>query len=60
MERDTMQKQYGLIGCGMMGEEHIRFVNILDGAKVSMFMILCLNAQKSQPLLREPLRFMNR
>ena len=30
-----MQKQYGLIGCGMMGEEHIRFVNILDGAKVS-------------------------
>ena len=55
-----MQKQYGLIGCGMMGEEHIRFVNILDGAKVSMFMILCLNAQKSQPLLREALRFMNR
>ena len=30
-----MQKQYGLIGCGMMGEEHIRFVNILDGAQVS-------------------------
>ena len=35
MERGTMQKQYGLIGCAMMGEEHIRFVNILDGAKVS-------------------------
>jgi len=30
-----MQKQYGLIGCGMMGEEHIRFVNLLDGARVA-------------------------
>lgn len=30
-----MQKQYGLIGCGMMGEEHIRFVNLLDGARVT-------------------------
>jgi len=30
-----MQKQYGLIGCGMMGEEHIRFVNLLDGAQIA-------------------------
>ncbi len=26
--------KYGLIGCGMMGQEHIRNINILDGAFV--------------------------
>jgi len=28
-------KKYGLIGCGMMGLEHVRNVNLLDGAKVA-------------------------
>ncbi len=27
-------KKYGLIGCGMMGIEHIKNVNLLDGAQV--------------------------
>ena len=30
-----MVKNYGLIGCGMMGLEHIRNINLLDGAKVT-------------------------
>jgi len=30
-----MTKTYGIIGCGMMGHEHINNLNILDGAKVS-------------------------
>jgi predicted dehydrogenase len=27
-------KRYGIIGCGMMGQEHIANINLLDGAKV--------------------------
>ncbi|GLQ21384.1 Gfo/Idh/MocA family protein [Algimonas porphyrae] len=27
-------KQYGIIGCGMMGMEHINNINLLDGAQV--------------------------
>ena len=27
-----MVKKYGLIGCGMMGTEHIKNINLLDGA----------------------------
>ena len=27
-------KRYGIIGCGMMGHEHIANINLLDGAKV--------------------------
>lgn len=27
-------KQYGIIGCGMMGIEHIQNINLLDGAQV--------------------------
>lgn len=30
-----MIKRYGLIGCGMMGLEHVRNIGILDGAEVS-------------------------
>lgn len=30
-----MVKKYGLIGCGMMGQEHIRNVALLDGAEVA-------------------------
>ncbi len=34
-ERQQMTlKTYGLIGCGMMGLEHVRNVNLLDGARV--------------------------
>lgn len=29
-----MTKKYGLIGCGMMGLEHIKNVNLLDGAEI--------------------------
>jgi len=29
-----MVKRYGIIGCGMMGREHINNLNLLDGAKV--------------------------
>ncbi|MEM9233194.1 MAG: Gfo/Idh/MocA family oxidoreductase [Pseudomonadota bacterium] len=29
-----MAKKYGLIGCGMMGAEHIRNIRLLDGASV--------------------------
>lgn len=28
-------KHYGIIGCGMMGQEHIKNINLLDGAKVA-------------------------
>jgi len=27
-------KKYGIIGCGMMGHEHIANINLLDGAQV--------------------------
>jgi len=27
-------KKYGIIGCGMMGHEHVANLNLLDGAKV--------------------------
>ena len=27
-------KNYGIIGCGMMGNEHIANLNLLDGARV--------------------------
>ena len=27
-------KNYGIIGCGMMGHEHIANINLLDGARV--------------------------
>ena len=27
-------KNYGIIGCGMMGHEHIANLNLLDGARV--------------------------
>jgi len=30
-----MTRNYGIIGCGMMGLEHINNVNLLDGAQVS-------------------------
>ncbi|MEP1231306.1 MAG: Gfo/Idh/MocA family oxidoreductase [Litorimonas sp.] len=30
-----MAKQYGIIGCGMMGIEHINNLNLLNGAQVS-------------------------
>lgn len=30
-----MIKRYGLVGCGMMGREHIRNVNLLEGVEVS-------------------------
>ncbi|MEM1379008.1 MAG: Gfo/Idh/MocA family oxidoreductase [Pseudomonadota bacterium] len=30
-----MGKRYGLIGCGMMGLEHVRNVNLLEGAHVA-------------------------
>ena len=30
-----MKKKYALIGCGMMGTEHIHNVNLLDGAEVA-------------------------
>ena len=31
-----MVKNYGLIGCGMMGIEHINNLNLLAGARVSV------------------------
>ena len=31
-----MTKKYGMIGCGMMGHEHIANVNLLDGADISV------------------------
>ncbi len=30
-----MTKKYGIIGCGMMGHEHVANINLLEGAKVS-------------------------
>lgn len=30
-----MTINYGIIGCGMMGGEHIRNINLLDGARIS-------------------------
>lgn len=30
-----MARRYGLIGCGMMGREHIKNVNLLPGAQIS-------------------------
>ena len=30
-----MTKRYGVIGCGMMGREHIQNLNLLDGAEVA-------------------------
>ena len=30
-----MTVNYGLIGCGMMGQEHIRNINLLDDTKVA-------------------------
>ena len=32
--RQNMTKKYGIIGCGMMGVEHIKNLNLLDGAEV--------------------------
>jgi len=29
-----MNKKYGIIGCGMMGCEHIENINLLQGAQV--------------------------
>lgn len=31
-----MTKKYGIIGCGMMGHEHIANLNLLEGAEVSV------------------------
>ncbi len=31
-----MTKNYGLIGCGMMGMEHVRNIGVLDGAQISV------------------------
>jgi len=31
-----MTTQYGLVGCGMMGREHVRNINLLEGAEVSI------------------------
>ncbi|GGH29474.1 Predicted dehydrogenase [Cribrihabitans marinus] len=31
----TRQINYGIIGCGMMGQEHIRNIALLDGARVA-------------------------
>ncbi len=31
---DKMTKKYGIIGCGMMGHEHVANLNLLDGAEV--------------------------
>lgn len=30
----TQQFNYGVIGCGMMGQEHLRNINLIDGARV--------------------------
>ena len=27
-----MKKRYGIIGCGMMGQEHLRNINLIDDA----------------------------
>ncbi len=32
-----MTKRYGLLGCGMMGQEHIKNIGLLDGAQVTDF-----------------------
>ncbi len=43
-----MTKRYGLIGCGMMGVEHIQNVNLLDGARVTcVYDTLSDNAAKA-------------
>ncbi|MEO1734072.1 MAG: Gfo/Idh/MocA family oxidoreductase, partial [Pseudomonadota bacterium] len=31
----TQTVNYGVIGCGMMGQEHLRNIALLDGARVS-------------------------
>ncbi len=44
-------KNYGLIGCGMMGREHIRNVNLLEGAQFRhVYDVRAENAEKASAL----------
>ena len=41
-----MKKRYGIIGCGMMGQEHIRNINLIDDAFIYAVYEPNLNMQK--------------
>jgi len=52
-----MKKRYGIIGCGMMGQEHIRNINLIDDAFIYAVYEPNLNMQKMAKELAPEARF---
>ena len=52
-----MKKRYGIIGCGMMGQEHLRNINLIDDAVPYAIYEPNSNMQKMAEALAPEARF---
>ena len=52
-----MKKRYGIIGCGMMGQEHLRNINLIDDALTYAVYEPNLNMQKMAKALAPESKF---
>ena len=52
-----MKKRYGIIGCGMMGQEHLRNINLIDDAFTYAVYEPNPNMQKMAQVLAPEARF---
>ena len=53
-----MKKRYGIIGCGMMGQEHLRNINLIDDALTYAVYEPNPNMRKLQNYLHQKPSFM--
>ena len=55
----SKELRYGILGCGMMGKEHIQNINLIDGARVTAIADPDAEMQRENKLLVPEARYCN-